>query len=326
MFIYDKLISAAEDRLKEYDETASLLEYPEVMADKAYYISLLEKHNSLNFLKERLDKLKAVFEEESFLRSLLSETRDEEERSAVFKEISSLLREETFLAKEISKTLGGSVGERAYCRIKLSGKSQGIKEVFSALLWADLTANGVEISDVTEGGQETSFIAEGEGAQSRILPLCGSHTIVTAGGNEWLCVAVSPVTKEIEILDKDIKIDVFHSHGAGGQNINKVETAVRATYIPTGLSVVCQDERSQLKNKTRAIENLKRRVSENSRKEEKQRLEEDIAAQFSVKNTPITFYASDTSLKDTRMNCRVKLSLKTEEFFRYLDALTATTK
>lgn len=327
--VYSQIIAAAEKALIGFEETASLLEYPEIMADRAYYLSLLDKYNSLNFIREKLERFKSALKEEEVLYSLLSETDDADEKNAVYREISALRQEETFACASIAKALGQTAEERAYCRIMLKGKSQVIFEKFTSLLQGSLSLRSVKITDTYRDGNDVIFLSEGEGALSLILPLCGSHKILTAGNrNEWLCVAATVAPDEEEISEDDIKIDVFHSHGAGGQNINKVETAVRATYIPTGLSVVCQDERSQLKNKKRAIENLKRRVLENGGKQEKQRIEEEVAAQFSIKNTPITFDAAEMTVSDARLgfNGKISLSAKAEEFSHYLDAVAVTAK
>ena len=125
-----------------------------------------------------------------------------------------------------------------------------------------------------------------------------------------------------QIKDCDIKIDVFHSHGAGGQNINKVETAVRATHIPTGTVAVCQDERSQLKNRNRAVETLKRRVDGLLTFAEKQRAEEEIKAQFSYNSTPIVFYAEDNTFADKRLSSLGRIPLTADAVSQYLDALS----
>jgi len=87
-------------------------------------------------------------------------------------------------------------------------------------------------------------------------------------------------TGECEFDIKDVRIDVFHASGAGGQNVNKVETAIRATHLPSGIVVVCQDERSQGRNRDKAIERLKAKVKEHYKKEadKQNKIERNCAA------------------------------------------------
>ena len=148
----------------------------------------------------------------------------------------------------------------------------------------------MNINETGLGGiKEISFMIEGEGAYSRFKFESGVHRVqrvpeTESGGRihtSTVTVAVLPEAEEVDIAidPSDLQIDTFRASGAGGQHVNKTESAIRVTHLPTGTVVECQDERSQYKNKDRALKILRSRLLEVEREKQDSEIADERRSQ-----------------------------------------------
>ena len=318
---YNLIIQACESALADLHKTQDLLEYPEVQADKAYYLSLLNKFNDLQRLDAQLSQLKYAIVEQDKLAKAMSSMSDEEKTLAV-EEIATLRANAMSLADSIADALGcQGVSESVFCRMIASGAEQIGQRLFE-LIKHDLLTHGATVQDVNvlgkKNGLEISFTASGRNVLRRLGVLSGTHKVLNTSYE--VALAATPAPSEVTLNEQDVRVDLFHSGGAGGQNINKVETAVRVTHLPTGLVVVCQDERSQLSNKRRAFLTLAKRLTEQNAELEKKRIDTDIKQQ--LKRVSVLSFNANGEFVDKANG--LYGSPAPEQFSTYVNALLST--
>ena len=270
---------------QKYDEISERLADPDVISDNKLYAQLMKEFKNLTPIIEKYreyKKAQASFEEAKELLEGGGLDKDFKEMAqAEYDESRELIESTTqelkvlLLPKDpnddknvIIEIRGGAGGEEAslfanslYRMYTMYAEANGWKQEV-------LSANPTELG----GFKEICFSIEGEGAYSRLKYESGVHRVQRVPETEsqgrihtstvTVAVLVEADEVELEINPTDLKIDYFRASGAGGQHINKTESAVRITYLPTNVVVECQDERSQHKNKDKAMKILRSRIYE----------------------------------------------------------------
>ena len=253
---------------------------------------LKERTLLLESLSPWQQKKKEV-EEMEILLQLIEEQKDEEEAQELLEKIQR--SEEAIDQIEFRRMLGGEHDENhAIISINAGAGGTEAQDWVEMLLrmylrWAEKKGFRTEIIDILAGEEaglkNVTFTVNGQYAYGYLKAEVGIHRLVRispfdAGARRHTSFAsffVIPEVPEdivIEIDEKDLKIDTFRSSGAGGQHVNKTDSAVRITHLPTGIIVQCQNERSQHKNKATALKILKARLYEKEMKEKAEKLEE----------------------------------------------------
>ena len=266
---------------KQYEELQQRLEQPEVYSDAAAYSRFQKELKEIGPVAEAYGEYLAAGEA---MASALELTEDPELADLAREEYSSARQKREELEKTIQMLLlpkDPNDGKNVIVEIR-SGVGGEESALFASdlyrmyAMYAEMYDWKVEIANLSEtelgGIKEIDFVIEGEGAYSRLKYEAGGHRVqrvpvTESGGRIHTSAATVAVMPEIDEVDfkldlNDVRIDVFRSSGAGGQKVNKTSSAIRVTYLPTGLVVECQDERSQYKNKDRALQILRAKLYE----------------------------------------------------------------
>ena len=285
----------------KYDELSVKISDPSIMANQSEWRKLCKEHSDLEVLVNVYKDYKKVIEDLAANKEMLSEESDREMKEMLQEEISDLSKRQVELEEEIQiLLLPKDPNDDKNVFVEIRGGAGGEEAaLFSANLfrmysrYAENNRWTVEIMSINEtdigGFKEIVFMIRGNGAYSKLKYESGVHRVQRVPDTEssgrihtsTATVAVLPEVDdvEIEINEKDLKIDVFRASGNGGQCVNTTDSAVRMTHLPTGLVVSCQDEKSQLKNKEKALKILRSRLFEQAEAERSAGIAEDRKSQ-----------------------------------------------
>lgn len=292
-------LAAVESR---YEQIGTQLTMPEIVSDNEQFRKLMKEHSELTPLVETYRAYRETVAAEEEAKALLEDASlDRDFRDLAEEELRDARARLETLTEELKiLLLPKDPNDDKNVIVEIRGGAGGEEAaLFAAALfrmysmYAESKRWSIDVSseNATElgGYKEIVFMIEGSGAYSKFKYESGVHRVQRVPDTETqgrihtstVTVAVLPEADEVqlEISPNDLKIDTFRSSGAGGQHINKTSSAIRVTHLPTGTVVECQDERSQFKNKEKALRVLRARLLDAAQQEHDEAIASDRRSQ-----------------------------------------------